>query len=765
MRNVIQGTSLLAGCALIAVATPIMAQTAPASDANIGYGDIIVTAQKREERLKDVPISVTVVGKDQLAAQRIYSVADLARTSPSLEMIQAFGGPGGGGQVRGLGTQSFTRSAEGAVGIVVDDVPQGNVQNYAVFDLDRIEVLKGPQGTLFGLTTSAGVINMRTVAPKIGSWSGYAHLDLSGAGTAGSEYGQVTGRAAINVPISPIAALRVAVNYNRLDGVQRNAFTNTNAYQDDIAVRARLLVNASDKLTIHINGDYDYRSQNYGDPQFTYVNVPAHSPLETQLAACGITANFDNNARCSNTTNFTHNRNWGVSGQIDYDLGGPTLTAITSYRQNHQPASDVDIMGNPQDFSQIMIKGQITDASQFSQELRLVSAKGAKLEYTTGLFYADGKASSGYADGVAKPLQVPTSGFIVGSYQTGAPGFVTFVRNIPSTRTTNTAYAVFGQATYHVTDSIGLIAGLRYSHQKLTDFQSNAAPTTPLTADNVSGKIGIQYKASPDINLYATATRGYKGPQVGVSADSPVTRTAAELPLAYEIGAKGSTLDGKLGYEASVFLTKVKNYQGQRCSLSAQGVLVCNGETIPSVTSKGFELSVFGRPTTNLTINAGFAYNDAKFPTGWTGFNPNDLTGATATNLGGEQLVGAPRTKVTLNSEYRQPIGALESYLGGDLTWKSSVRLGYSGDDRFVYGAHATVSLRAGLRGPHDSWSIEVFGRNLTRNREPATIFGGPSFLPPNTVPFLPKGLVTGISGWTTPTSRRQVGISGEVRF
>ena len=130
-----------------------------ANAANEGsLAEIVVTAEKRSEKIQDVPIAVTVVTGQQLADQHIYSIADLARTTPALEMVQAFGGPGGGGQIRGIGTNSFSPTAEGAVGIVVDGVPQGNVNITNLFDLQRVEVLKGPQGTLFGLTSSAGVI-------------------------------------------------------------------------------------------------------------------------------------------------------------------------------------------------------------------------------------------------------------------------------------------------------------------------------------------------------------------------------------------------------------------------------------------------------------------------------------------------------------------------------------------------------------------------------------------------------------------------------
>lgn len=739
----------LAGLSLSALASPVFAQSA--DKGGDAYSEIVVTAQKRVENLKDVPVPVTVVSGDQLAKQRVYTIADLARTSPSLEMIQAFGGPGGGGQIRGLGTQSFSRSAEGAVGVVVDDVPQGNVPNAAIFDLDRVEVLRGPQGTLFGLTASAGVINMKTVAPKIGQLSGYVHVDFADKGTAGSEYGQLTTRGAVNIPLSDRAALRIAANYNRLTGVQTNNFNKTDNVQHDTAVRARLLFKPTDTVTVNLIGDYDFRSQNYSDPQFTYVS--ATPALTAQLAACGIVPSYDNNARCSSRANFTRNRNFGFSGQIDVEAGEGTISSITGWRKNEQLPSSVDIMSNPLDFEQIFVTGQINRGEQFSQELRYTNGKGAAFEYTVGAFFSDYHASTGFAPGGA---------FTVGSAFI-APVFVTFVSNSSVTRTTNQSYAAFGQGTYHVNDQLGVIVGLRFTHQKLHDEETNVTSPTSgnLTQSNLSGKFGLQYKASPDLNLYATVTRGYKGPQIiPASLGTPATVIKAEIPMAYEIGAKGSL--GRLGYEASLFLTKVENYQGQRCSLNPVGVLSCTGESIPSVTSKGFELSFFGKPIPELYLNAGFAYNDAKFPTGWTGYNPNDLTGATTTNLGGLQLVGSPKTKFTFNAEYTVPVGSAEVYFGGDATHKSSVRLGYSGDPRFVYPSAWTVSLRAGVRGPDGRWSLEAFVRNLTKNREPATLFGGPSFTGPSATS---NGFVNGISGWVVPTSRRVVGLSGEVRF
>jgi iron complex outermembrane receptor protein len=293
----------VAGLNLGVIAASSEAASDAASAKEETLEEIVVTAQKRTEKLQDVPIAVTVVGQTQLADQHVYTIADLARTTPALEMVQAFGGPGGGGQIRGIGTQSFSRTAEGAVGIVVDGVPQGNVNINNIFDMERVEVLRGPQGTLFGLTSSAGVINMVTVAPDPSKFESKAHLDLSGDGTAGSKFGEQTLRAAVNLPINDDSALRVSVNADRLDGVQHNSLTNVNNVANDYGVRARYRWLGPDNIELNLIADYDKRTQNYSDPQFTYIY--ANAALAAELAACGIVVSFANQDHCGNLPNDT----------------------------------------------------------------------------------------------------------------------------------------------------------------------------------------------------------------------------------------------------------------------------------------------------------------------------------------------------------------------------------------------------------------------------------------------------------------------------
>jgi iron complex outermembrane receptor protein len=424
---------------------------------------------------------------------------------------------------------------------------------------------------------------------------------------------------------------------------------------------------------------------------------------------------------------------------------------------------NVDIQGLAAEFVQIFTTGPTFSGRQFSQELRIASPSQQTVDYVAGLFYSDFLSESGYAPGGSDN---------VGSFQVG-PGFTPFAPpDGTSTQTIIRSEAAFGQLTYHVTTALGLIAGGRYTHEKLTDHAS-ANPFDPTTSpadgalaqNNVSGRLGVQYEVNQDLSTYATAVRGYKGPQVTAATFGvPPTVIAPEIPTAFEIGLKGAVLDKSLAIDFNVFSTRVHDYQGQRCFIAPVGALICNGESIPNVTTKGAELDLFGHPVTGLSLNGGIIYDTVQYPNGWTGYDPNNLNSAT-TDLSGKQLVGVPKTKLTFSGEYTRPLGALEGVLAVDTVFKSAMRLGPTADPRFVYPAHWITGAHIGIQFPGQRWSVALFVRNLTNEHEPVTIFGGPSFTPPGADPTAPNGYVNGISGWVTQDSLRQVGISIDARL
>jgi iron complex outermembrane receptor protein len=757
--------------ALLGAAPSVRAQTAATatgakdSSNDTTLQEVIVTAERRPEALKDVPVAVTVVNAQQLADQHVYNISELAQTTPALEMIQAFGGPGGGGQIRGLGTQSFTRSAEGSVGVVVDGISQGNVNISTLFDIQHIEVLEGPQGTLFGLTSSAGVISILTNPPDPSGFHTNWHADYANKGTAGSLFGQETLQGVVNLPLSEMSALRVSTSIDDNRGVEHNNFTGRDDTADNFGVRARYLLKFSDTVQLNVISDWERTVQHGAEggaiASFTYVY--ADPPLTAELASCGITPGFANQDRCANHPEVASDYNYGLSAQTDVNLGAATLTSILAYRREETGPDSQDIQAVPQEIPQIWSTGAETASRQYSGELRLTSNGDNRVDYTSGLYYSN-FLTLGYAvPGAFFHVQVPFPPFELGTPTTTL------------TQTSTTSTAVYGQMTFHVTDALGLIAGARYTHESIDDYSSplglqplsagnGGASSLAITQNNLSGKVGVLYKLSSDWTARATVVRGYKGPQAqAATPQTPAIIVPAEIPWSYEVGIKGNTLDGRLGVDFTLFDVRDDNYQGQSCALSPLGTLVCTPNSV-NVSSRGAEVSINGRPADNLQLTLGYIYDEATYPDSYRGFDPTDLTGTTLP-MGGLQLVGVPRNKMTFTGNYTVPLGPVGINLGTDVTYKSDIRLGYSPDPRFVFPSAWTVGAHIDLRSSDDHWGVGIFARDLTNSHQPLTLFGGPAFTPPGVVPFLPLGAISGVSGWVGQQSLREVGISADLRF
>jgi iron complex outermembrane receptor protein len=762
---------LACAVSMLGAATSVQAQTAaPGNNAKDTSNDttleeVIVTAERRPEALKDAPVAVTVVNAQQLADQHVYNISELAQTTPALEMIQAFGGPGGGGQIRGLGTQSFTRAAEGAVGIVVDGISQGNANISNIFDIQHIEVLEGPQGTLFGLTSSAGVINILTNAPDPTGFHTDWHEDYAHKGTAGSLFGQETLQGVVNVPLSDLSALRVSTSIDDNTGVQHNSFTGHDDSADNFGIRARYLLKASDSMQFNVIADWERTVQHGAEggtiASFTYVY--ADPALTAELASCGITPGFGNQDRCANHPEEASDYNYGLSAQADFNLGASTLTSILAYRREESGPDSQDIQAVPQEIPQIWSTGALTAGRQYSAELRLTSNGDTRLDYTSGLYYSNYLILGYGAPGAFFHVQLPFPPFELGSATTTL------------TQTSTVSTAAYGQMTFHVTDALGLIAGARYTYESINDYTSplgfqpgsadnTGADSLAVTQNNVSGKLGVLYKLSPDWTARATVVRGYKGPQAQAeTTTTPAIIVPAEIPLSYEVGIKGDAIGGRLGVDFTLFDTRDENYQGQSCSLAPVGTLACIPNSV-NVTTRGAELSINGRPVDRLQLTAGYIYDDATYPSSYRGFDPNDLTGTTLP-MGGLQLVGVPKNKLTFTGNYSVPLGAVAINIGSDVTYKSDIRLGYSPDPRFVFPSAWTVGAHLDLRSSDDHWGVGLFARDLTNSHQPLTLFGGPAFTPPGVVPFLPTGAISGVSGWVGQQSLREVGISADLRF
>jgi iron complex outermembrane receptor protein len=736
--------SLFLTVSTLAVAAPAYAQTnaadahASGDAANTG-ADIVVTAQKRSESVQKVPVAITVVTSQVLARQNINMVVDLKRSVPSLEFAQPGQSPGSGGFIRGLGTTISTSTGEASVGLVIDQVPQGNVPQSNVFDVSRVEVLRGPQGTLYGQSVSAGLVNVVTNAPVIGKFSGYAQAELANDGTAGSEYSRRIVRAVVNVPVGKDAALRVAGHYDMIDDVTHNNLLNQGSKRDDRGVRARFLWQPSDDFTLNVIGDYNNVAAK-NPPYFSFYKT-ADAGLTAVLKNCGITLGASNADNCTPVNQYNNQENYGLSVQADMKLGTHTLTWISAYRRDDaRQVASIDglptaSLASP--YPNITYGPGRYDQHLFSQEIRLSSPTGTRFEYVVGGYYSNYSATRNYLNNLQLYF-LPTS-------------LTTAYTRRPQVQ----SLAAFGQATYRLTDALRLIAGGRYTSNEVQDRSltiSNAGGATGYfnpssTVHNFSWKGGAQYDLSRRLMAYATVSRGFKGQTYDDDTNLGVSPAYVkpEIPTSIEVGLKGQVLDNKIGFDLNLFHTNVQNYQAQVCAADLTRGAICSAQNISKVVSKGVELGVFGQPIPGLSINGGVIYVHAVFPQGFIGTDGSDL--------GGYQLTNSARWKVTGSAEYEaQLTNSVAGFISADTVYRSRVRYVTSGGEDVTFKPHFITGARLGARFDNAKYEIAIFARNLFNIAEPTLRYNSP--IGTNTTTQI-----------LTDGSFRVVGLSGNMKF
>jgi iron complex outermembrane recepter protein len=755
-KNVLLGRITMRRFLLATTALVIAGTSAPAfaqdADEEVSAGEIIVTARKREERLIDVPVPVSVTTAQQLKRDQIYTITDLQRVTPALEISQTSGGEvNGGARLRGLGTGVFNASVSPSVAFVVDQVPQGNLTFPILFDLSQVEVLRGPQGTLFGQGASAGVINVSTGAPSTDRPSMSWGLDWADKGTAGSEVDELTARGAVNLPLGEKAAIRLATQYKREAGLQRNTFLGRDNEITEYGLRARVLLKPSDTVTINLSGEHT--KQNMNGWNFFAIAIPPNStapfdpdgpgpaPVIGTVGGISTGAFLDPtgcnipviNARaefyCEDAQTRMRNTANGASGVVDVELSDSlTLTSVTAYRTLERQTYTVN-------FSRRLGVGARTEnqeskSHQFSQELRL-GYEGDALKLVAGALYSKFRTETTPIDnslplgsvipGQRTGFSVCDSGspfciFVPNPFDPLAPPFVDLRPQLSYEKTRNSTKAVFADATFSITDQLDLFGGLRYSdYSNTTGVGINvlsATRTQKISDKDLSGRVGLSFKPNRDTTFYGSFARGYKPPAIVVPtiASDPVTVLKPEKADAFEIGGKVAL--GRIQLSANAFYTKVANFQSQTSIFNSAGALISLAQNIASVKSKGFEIGAFGNVTDHISINAGYQFNDVKFPTGFIG---ND-----GINLGGTQFLNAPKHKFTLSGDFGLPVSDdVEVFLNANVVYKTKVLLAQNGDPAYRYPGHEIVNGGIGVRDTDGAWRASLFVRNLTKEREP----------------------------------------------
>lgn len=716
-------SAILASLGGSLLALPNLAAAQNAATAGVATLDeIVVTAQKREQRLLDVPLSVNAVDEAQLERQNVYLLTDLSRAVPSV---------GSNGSIRGITTNGAARSSQGAVAIVLDGVDLGHASPSSsqlgnLFDVARIEVLSGPQGTLFGASASAGVLNVVTNVPSTKAFEVIGRVE---AGNQGHEREQLT----FNIPLGSTAAVRVGLHNDESKGIVRNTITGAVRESADRGIRARLLWEPSSAITLNLIGDYNRGSGN-GQRDIAFAIAPT-ATLQARLAACGIVASLSNRVNCADGTSSVGDRDirYGFSAQLDFALGDYTLTSISGYRRHKNSDFNYNGPGGDSDFlSSNILNTNLTpeDYRVISQEVRLASPAGATFEYVAGLYYTD-------TDQKDKVVQAGGLGLLPPPLQLGR------VTNLDITQR---AAAVFGQGTYHINDKLSVLAGARYTDEKLTDVSASlTATTTPsLTSlgflfspafflapvnqttkeTNFSWKLGVQYQLSNDLMLYANATRGYKGPAVNDQASPPIAIAIVrpEIPMNYEVGLKGAFLGNRLIATAAIFDNKVKDFQTTVYvppSATSPAGSFAQGNA-PYIRARGVDINVTTRPTDDLTLVAGLLYNDAKYSSDFiVACNAASTPGvggcsSTGTTSPVPRLAAAPEWRFLLNGEYAREVrSGVTAYLQSDVTYESSQFASATPDPVTNIDSHWIMNARVGIRSSDRKWGFSVYGQNL----------------------------------------------------
>jgi iron complex outermembrane recepter protein len=699
MKTFLKATSALA---LIAASAPAFAQEAPPADDEAAPAEIVVTAQKRSERLQDVPVAVSVISGAAIANQGGINIENAQYLVPALNFRKSGASINQSLFLRGVGTSTFSIAGEPSVSTVVDGVVYSRAGEAFsdLVDIERIEVLRGPQGTLFGKNASAGVVNIVTKKPT-DAFEG----SLEASYFDKSEY---RGRAMLNLPISEGTALRVSGFYGKYDG---NIFNETlnrkvNGYER-YGVRGTLVAEVSPDVTFTVIGDWRKANDDCCAEVIGGVPVNANGTTNTtnlNYIQPGLPTILGDETRRvrQNTLTRSLQTSWGLSFQMDATLGNQTVTSITAYRKfNERELRDGDFLGQAYvdltSGARYNLQDSRDDGPQtgntFSQEIRLTSPGKQFFDYVIGAYYSRAESRRTFTrtvtrcDAAVRPATLtPCSavGAPASSVFSGTADFGSVFKNL----------AFFGQGTFNLSDAFRVIAGIRYTHDQLdvdhirvttpnvggipgvnTNYDSgvfnnglvvggvfvpgvsNGIPfRNKTTNDNWSGKAGVQYDLNSDIMAYATYARGYKGPafntffnQTTASGAFPI---APETADSYEVGLKNSFMGGRLVLNLAAYYAKYKNFQANNPDVVA-GVTTTRFTNAGVISTRGAELDLLWRPVTDLNVSGGVAYTDAKvdqfrLPAGG---NAADLV------PNGTSLAYAPKWKGSLGVDYRWRTG------------------------------------------------------------------------------------------------------------
>ncbi|WP_159982414.1 TonB-dependent receptor [Novosphingobium sp. 18052] len=719
-----------------------------ATDAAGEISEITVTARYRTESAQEVPIAISSISSRQLDAQGASSLKQVVQQIPSLN-IQGFSGRNQTITIRGIGTNAggTNDGLEQGVGLYVDGVyrPRTGSVITDLIDIENIQVLRGPQGTLFGKNTVGGAIDITTREPQ---FEQEARAEL-GYGN----YNQVRGYFSYNGVVSDALAFRVSYLRSRRDGLiynttQRQHWDNL----DNHAARFDLLYKPSEDSKLRLIADYSIQR---GDVGFTSVAGVLPTTLANGTQVRGFyrraadvgyvpgTVNAFDRKTDIDSSQYDEMPSWGLQARADWDVGPLTLTSITAYRNwKWVPNYDGDQFG-----ANIITNSVVaTKQQQFSQELRATSKGGQTIDYTAGLYFfwqeADDDVVNLYGRDAAAWLTTPNNPIAATSTLPSSvfDGLVAYSHVLPATY----SYAAYGQATWNISPSLRLTGGLRYTYEHKTgiydayatgdyaplssfapSIQSTVAalraayaPSGSYTAsdntNNISGTAIAAYDLSPDVHTYASYSRGYKSPGINLVRQSLGVDifVKPEKVDNYELGIKTRLLGGKTELNLALFWADVSNYQANFVNYAVTPV-VGYISNVGKLRSRGVEVDARAQPVEGLSLGIAGTYNDAEYLSYRNAPSQFLYSYLSSMDLSGRRASGAPRLSLTGNAEYVRPVGTVDAFAGGDVSYRSGFYAAVNLDPFSWVDSYTLVGLHGGVRDLDDRWEASLWVRNL----------------------------------------------------
>ncbi|MCW5632943.1 MAG: TonB-dependent receptor [Rubrivivax sp.] len=703
-------------CAAAAVAAALLPVAGPAAAQELQT--ITVTAERRLENIRDVPSSVSALQGETLEVLNAggQDIRQLASRVPSLNIESSFGRAFPRFYIRGLGNTDFDLNASQPVSLVFDDVVQENpiLKGFPIFDLERIEVLRGPQGTLFGRNSPAGVIKFESARPT-SRFEGYG---LAGIG----RFSTVNLEGAVNVPLGQGLALRVSMQSQNRDDWVDNTFAagptrELEGYSDN-AARLQLLYAPMTSLSVLASVHSRVLD---GSARVFRANI-------IQAGTNDLVAGFDVTKVSQDGVNFQDLRTSGANVRVRWDMGnGMALSSITGLeRVKALSRGDID-GGFGADFlgpgnsgpGFIPFDAESADGMpkhrQLTQELRLESTTGGALSWLAGLYYFD------------EHIRIDSFNYtsIGGNAQNG----------YANQDQQNKAYAAFGSVNLDVGGGVKLRGGLRYTKDE-KDFVANrvqAPPFSPVfigqrtastSADNVSGDFSATYALAPTVNVYARVATGFRAPSIQGRLLFGDTLSVAneETVTSYEAGIKGDFLDRKARASFSVFSYTMKDQQ-----LTAVGGAANFNQLVNAAktTGQGFEFDLQLIPLPNLLLTFGGSYNQTKIKDpnlavqvcggGCTVTDPTEVRGGnTVALIDGNALPQAPRTVLNFSARYGMPLLGGEGFILTDWAYRSKINFFLYESVEFTGKSLLEGGLRAGYLFGGGKYEATAWVRNIT---------------------------------------------------